>query len=216
MFENGRIYKKPSQEELLRAHGRLSEFVNGTITVIPADKEEIDSSKLEFLLDWTTPTILLVTFIITLFLTIRGRYYIIRHKTAPNIKPYHTVYIIKFFPKVEKMTIFDRLIKIFKNKQPFAVEFAMEGVYLKAEKIKFEAKEGEPYEIVLDKSLRRVKKIWITGFNGTIVLETKISKVLLVYPKTTDEYYQRYKDPFAKMPYMKALRFFMSFIKKIE
>jgi len=45
MFENGRVYKKPSQAELVRAHGRLSEFVNGTITVIPVAQQQIGFSK---------------------------------------------------------------------------------------------------------------------------------------------------------------------------
>ena len=48
MFEDGRVYKKPSQADLIRAHGRLSEFINGTITVIPAEKEQLDLTKVSF------------------------------------------------------------------------------------------------------------------------------------------------------------------------
>ena len=45
MFENGRVYHKPSEAELVRAHGRLSEFVNGTITVIPVELDQLNSTK---------------------------------------------------------------------------------------------------------------------------------------------------------------------------
>jgi hypothetical protein len=61
------------------------------------------------------------------------------------------------------------------------VEFAMEGVYQTTEKVKLMARKKEPLEIVVNKSLRRVKKIWIKDFEGEIILETKISKVVLVY-----------------------------------
>ena len=115
------------------------------------------------------------------------------------------------------------------------MEFAMEGVYQTTEKIKLMARKKEPLEIVVNKSLRRVKKIWIKDFEGEIILETKISKVVLVYRRnglkllskkryfqfssflrTSDSHFQRFKDPFAKMPFMKILRFFMSFVKKEE
>jgi len=61
------------------------------------------------------------------------------------------------------------------------VEYAMEGVYQTTEKVKLMAKKKEPLEIVVNKSLRRVKKIWIKDFEGDIILETKISNVVLVY-----------------------------------
>ena len=48
MFEDGRVYKKPSQADLIRAHGRLSEFINGTITVIPVEQEQLDLTKVSF------------------------------------------------------------------------------------------------------------------------------------------------------------------------
>jgi hypothetical protein len=52
MFENGRVYRKPSEAELVRAHGRLSEFVNGTITVIPVELDQLSSTKVSLFSDF--------------------------------------------------------------------------------------------------------------------------------------------------------------------
>jgi hypothetical protein len=117
-----------------------------------------------------------------LFLVIQGRYYVVRHRSSPEIKPYHTVYIIRFIPKtIEKLSLLEHILKFFKKEEPFCVEYAMEGVYQTTEKVKLMARKKEPLEIVVNKSLRRVKKIWIKDFEGEIILETKISKVVLVY-----------------------------------
>ena len=82
----------------------------------------------------------------------------------------------------------------------------MEGVYQTTEKVKLMARKKEPLEIVVNKSLRRVKKIWIKDFEGEIILETEISKVVLVYHRNGLKFFFR-KNTFQVFKLFKNIGF---------